>query len=918
LSNKKPKTTKAQQKRSAHAVIAKQPVRTRKPTDAEVAFASPVPTMPANAGNAPNRGSDPHATREAEKYEHPIPSRELIMDVLTQAGVPMMEDEIAAALEISEAEIDGFTRRLNAMERDGQVMKNRRGAIGLSEKMDLIAGRVQGHPDGFGFLVPDDKSEDLFLGPKQMQKVLDGDRVLVREIGVDRRGRREASIIEILEHKNTRVVGRLFEEHGVLFVVAENKRISQDILVEPGYDMKAAPGQVVMVELVAQPSKNSEPVARVIEVLGNYADPGMEIEIALRKHDLPYEWSDEILALEKKLPKKVTAKECEGRRDLRALPFVTIDGETAKDFDDAVYAEKQGKGYKLYVAIADVSHYVKQGNAIDREARLRGNSVYFPRRVIPMLPEALSNEMCSLNPRVDRLALVCEMQISAQGEVKRYDFYEAVFHSQQRLTYTKVAKYLYENETVYANEHGIEEKLLPHIRHLDEVFQILLAARHKRGAIDFESSETEMRFTEDGKISEIVPSKRNDAHRLIEECMLAANVSTANFLIEHEHPALYRVHEGPNEEKLAQVRGMLKDFGLSLGGGNDPSPSDYAALIVKIKGRPDEPLLNTVLLRSLRQAVYSPENVGHFGLSYEAYTHFTSPIRRYPDLLTHRAIKAILRNDVYDPKESWDALGQQCSMTERRADDATRDVVAWLKCYYMKDRLGETFAGTISSVTSFGIFVALDDVYVEGLVHISDLGQDYFKYDKDRHQIVGERTRKKYQLADRVNIKVVRVDIETSKIDFTLAAERIRSHAEIAAMDAPEYKPGLVSSAPKVAPALQTRQAGRASMAPTISSKLIEPPGAAPAATKKIVMTVSSANPPTTPLAGLDLGKPESRYAKAGRQTKLANAPKPIAPKAKKPSAGKSPAALSPSGVKPKGGAKAGARKSNAKSRQKS
>jgi ribonuclease R len=847
LSNKKPKTTKAQQKRSAHAVIAKQPVRTRKPTDAEVAFASPVPTMPANAGNAPNRGSDPHATREAEKYEHPIPSRELIMDVLTQAGVPMMEDEIAAALEISEAEIDGFTRRLNAMERDGQVMKNRRGAIGLSEKMDLIAGRVQGHPDGFGFLVPDDKSEDLFLGPKQMQKVLDGDRVLVREIGVDRRGRREASIIEILEHKNTRVVGRLFEEH-----------------------------------------------------------------------DLPYEWSDEILALEKKLPKKVTAKECEGRRDLRALPFVTIDGETAKDFDDAVYAEKQGKGYKLYVAIADVSHYVKQGNAIDREARLRGNSVYFPRRVIPMLPEALSNEMCSLNPRVDRLALVCEMQISAQGEVKRYDFYEAVFHSQQRLTYTKVAKYLYENETVYANEHGIEEKLLPHIRHLDEVFQILLAARHKRGAIDFESSETEMRFTEDGKISEIVPSKRNDAHRLIEECMLAANVSTANFLIEHEHPALYRVHEGPNEEKLAQVRGMLKDFGLSLGGGNDPSPSDYAALIVKIKGRPDEPLLNTVLLRSLRQAVYSPENVGHFGLSYEAYTHFTSPIRRYPDLLTHRAIKAILRNDVYDPKESWDALGQQCSMTERRADDATRDVVAWLKCYYMKDRLGETFAGTISSVTSFGIFVALDDVYVEGLVHISDLGQDYFKYDKDRHQIVGERTRKKYQLADRVNIKVVRVDIETSKIDFTLAAERIRSHAEIAAMDAPEYKPGLVSSAPKVAPALQTRQAGRASMAPTISSKLIEPPGAAPAATKKIVMTVSSANPPTTPLAGLDLGKPESRYAKAGRQTKSANAPKPIAPKAKKPSAGKSPAALSPSGVKPKGGAKAGARKSNAKSRQKS
>ncbi len=854
MSTSKPKTTKAQQKRNAHAVIAKQPARTKKPSAEEVAFSPSAPV----SGASSKRSTDPHATREAEKYENPIPSRELIIDVLTQAGVPMMEDEIAAALEIQETEIDGFTRRLNAMERDGQVMKNRRGAIGLSEKMDLIAGRVQGHADGFGFLVPDDKSEDLFLGPKQMQKVLDGDRVLVREIGVDRRGRREASIIEVLEHKNTRVVGRLFEEHGVLFVVAENKRISQDILVEPGYDMKAAPGQVVMVELVAQPSKNSEPVARVIEVLGNYADPGMEIEIALRKHDLPYEWSDEILALEKKLPKKVTAKECEGRQDLRALPFVTIDGETAKDFDDAVYAERQGKGFKLYVAIADVSHYVKQGDALDRESRLRGNSVYFPRRVIPMLPEALSNEMCSLNPHVDRLALVCEMQISAQGEVKRYDFYEAVFHSQQRLTYTKVAKYLYENE----KDHGIEEKLLPHIRHLDEVFQVLLAARHKRGAIDFESSETEMRFTEDGKISEIVPSKRNDAHRLIEECMLAANVSTANFLLEHEHPTLYRVHEGPNEEKLAQVRGMLKDFGLSLGGGKDPSPSDYAALIVKIKGRPDESLLNTVLLRSLRQAVYSPENVGHFGLSYEAYTHFTSPIRRYPDLLTHRAIKAILHNDVYDPKESWDALGQQCSMTERRADDATRDVVAWLKCYYMKDRLGETFAGTISSVTSFGIFVALDDVYVEGLVHISDLGQDYFKYDKDRHQIVGERTRKKYQLADRVNIKVVRVDIETSKIDFTLAAERIRSRAETAAMEAPEYKPGAAPASPKVAPVLQ---AGRANLNAPISSQPPAPKSSAnptSGSSKKIVMTVSSANPPTTPLAGLDGGMQPSRYGK--------------------------------------------------------
>ncbi len=860
-------------------MIAKKSARTKPPTAEEIAFTKPT------------RSSDPHATREAEKYENPIPSRELILDVLTKTGVPMMEDEIAAALEIEAAERDGFARRLNAMERDGQLMKNRRGAIGLSEKMDLIAGRVQGHPDGFGFLVPDDKSEDLFLGPKQMQKVLDGDRVLVREIGVDRRGRREASIIEVLEHKNTRVVGRLFEEHGVLFVIAENKRISQDILVEPGYDLKAAPGQVVMVELVAQPSRNAEPIARVIEVLGNYADPGMEIEIALRKHDLPYEWSDEILALEKKLPKKVTPKECEGRKDLRKLPFVTIDGETAKDFDDAVYAEPQGKGFKLFVAIADVSHYVKSGDALDRESRLRGNSVYFPRRVIPMLPEALSNEMCSLNPQVDRLALVCEMQISLLGEVKRYDFYEAVFHSTQRLTYTKVAKYLYEN----LPDHGINKELLPHIRHLDDVFQVLLAARHKRGAIDFESAETEMRFTDDGKISEIVPSKRNDAHRLIEECMLAANVSTANFLIEHEHAALYRVHEGPNEDKLAQVRAMLKDFGLSLGGGKDPKPSDYAALIVKIKGRPDEALLNTVLLRSLRQAVYSPDNVGHFGLSYDAYTHFTSPIRRYPDLLTHRAIKAVLHNEVYDPKEAWDALGQQCSLTERRADDATRDVVAWLKCYYMKDRLGETFAGTISSVTSFGIFVALDDVYVEGLVHISDLGRDYFKYDKDRHQIVGERTRKKYQLADRVTIKVVRVDIETSKIDFTLAADCIRSRADVAAMDAPAWKPGTSPAGSKVAPLLQSAKFGAVSPKPEAA--------ATKAASPIVVMTVSSANPPTTPLAGLDAAKLSAGRGKAAGAL-LSKAPRRESPPSSHASHAIKPTAVS-AGVAPRAGSKA-------------
>lgn len=831
---------------------------------------SAVPPKPAAARA---RRADPHLAREQAKYENPIPSREMILEVLENAGVPMNATQLAGHLHIQDAEMEGFQRRIGAMEREAQIMKNRHGDICLVEKLDLIPGRVQGHPDGFGFLIPDDGSDDLFLGPKQMQKVLDGDRVMVRAVGIDRRGRREASIIEILERKNSKVVGRLFTEHNVLFVVAENKRINQDILVEPGFDGGAKPGQVVMVELVAQPAKNSEPVARVIEVLGNYADPGMEIEIALRKHDLPYIWPHDVEVLEKKVPKKVSAADMKGREDLRDYPFVTIDGETARDFDDAVYCEKQGKGFRLMVAIADVSHYVKTGDALDREARNRGNSVYFPRRVIPMLPEALSNEMCSLKPDVDRLALVCEMSISATGEIKRYEFMEAVFHSAARLTYTSVAKALYSLEA----DHGIEKVLLPHLRQLDAVFQVLLSARNKRGAIDFDTAETVMMFDDVGKIEKIVPTQRNDAHRLIEECMLAANVCAANYLLENEHPTLFRIHDGPSEEKLESLRSMLKDFALQLPGGNDPQPSDYSALLKKIKDRPDAPLLQTVLLRSMKQAVYSPDNIGHFGLAYDAYTHFTSPIRRYPDLLTHRAIKAVLAATTYDPKLPWDQLGVQCSATERRADEATRDVNAWLKCYYMKDRLGEEFAGTISGVTGFGIFVTLDDVYVEGLVHISELGQDYFHFDQAKHQIVGERTNKRFQLADRVNIKVARVDIETSKIDFVLAGERLKKAVVVEDNDADEsatspWAKGGASKKGAVAVLQKGKQ--KQGVKPTPAPLAVkEPPRLskpevrkAEAKAEKKVITVDSKNPPTTPMLGLAEGA-KARGKEADVQT---------------------------------------------------
>jgi ribonuclease R len=725
-----------------------------------------------------HRARDPHHEREASRYERPVASREFILETLTQRGVPVAEHELERLLRIAPEERDAFTRRIAAMERDGEIMRNRRNAICVVAKLDLVRGRVHGHPDGFGFLVRDEGGPDLFLGPKEMREVLHGDRAVARISGVDRRGRPEGKIVEVLERAQQRLVGRLRREHGILFVSAEDKRISHDFLVPPDGVGGAMPGQVVTAEVIAQPSRHAQPVARVIEVLGNYADPGMEIEIALRKHALPHAFSKAAEQLCARLPDAVTEEDRRGRTDLTQLPLVTIDGESAKDFDDAVYCEpiplhppltkggaRSAGGFRLVVAIADVSHYVKHGDALDQEARDRGNSVYFPRRVIPMLPEKLSNGLCSLNPNVARLAVVCDMQIAADGDIRSYKFYPAVFRSHARLTYTEVAAMLEDERGEAARRH---HALLPHMQHLHRLYRLLAKARERRGAIDFETIETEMIFDPHGKIERIVAVRRNDAHRLIEECMLAANVCTSDFLRGNDHPMLYRIHEGPTPEKLAALREFLKGFGLQLSGGDDPHARDYAKLLARVKDRPDAQLLQTVMLRSLQQAVYSPDNVGHFGLAYESYTHFTSPIRRYPDLLVHRAIKGVLRRQRYDPGD-WHELGARCSMTERRADDATRDVVAWLKCYYMKDRVGETFTGSISGVTSFGAFVALDGVYVEGLVHVSELGNDYFHFDPARHQLMGERTRKRYRLGDRLEVKVVRVDLDTSRIDFTLA-----------------------------------------------------------------------------------------------------------------------------------------------------
>ena len=729
------------------------------------------------AATAPRTANRPRKGESAQHGEAK-PTCDAILRELTDAGIPLAPAEIASRLSIGRRQQHLFDACVSTLERDGEILVNRKGELCIVAKLDLIRGTVQGHPDGYGFLVPEGGGDDLFLSPREMHKVLHGDRVTAKRIGFDRRGRPEGEIVDVLERANREIVGRIHEERGIWFVEAENRRINQDLLLGADDRGGAQPGQVVVVEIVEQPSAHGEAVVRVKEVLGSATDPGIEIEIALRKHDLPFEWNPAAKRQALRLPAEVRPADRKSRTDLTSLPLVTIDGETAKDFDDAVYCEPDGRGFRLIVAIADVAHYVRDDDALDREARERGTSVYFPRRVIPMLPEALSNELCSLKPDVERLCMACDMRIDARGTIASYAFYPAVMHSRARLTYTQVYTWLKDGGAAKGTP---GEALLPHLAQLYTLYKVLLAARERRGAIDFDTAELALQFDQYGKIAQIVPAPRNDAHRLIEECMLAANVCAAGFLAQNEQPALYRVHEGPPPDKLAVLREFLASSALTLTGGDKPTAMDYAALIDRIRERPDFALLQTVLLRSLSRAEYSPDNVGHFGLAYDAYAHFTSPIRRYPDLLVHRAIKAVLAKKRYAPKEAtWAELGVHCSMTERRADDASRDVLQWLKCHYMQEKVGETFPGTISGVASFGIFVTLDGLDIDGLVHVTELPRDYFHFDAVRHALIGERSGRTFQLAGRVMVKVARVDLERAKIDFTLDEAATRAGESLA------------------------------------------------------------------------------------------------------------------------------------------
>lgn len=730
--------------------------------------------------------ADPHAEREANRYDNPIPSREYILELLADAREPLNHAQLCRALQLRDHEqVEALRKRLRAMERDAQLMVNRRGAYGLVDKLHLQHCRVQGHRDGYGFAIALEEAEDIYLSARQMQQVFDGDEVLVAVTGVDRRGRQEGKIVEVLHRGVQSVVGRYQEESGIGFVVPDNQRISQQILIPPREKGEARPGQIVTAQIVEYPTRKLGAKGRISEVLGDHLDPGLEIDVAIRSHEIPWEWPEAVLAEAGSLEAEPREEDKALRVDLRDRAFVTIDGEDARDFDDAVYCDKRRGGWRLWVAIADVSHYVRPGSALDEEAANRGNSVYFPERVVPMLPEALSNGLCSLNPGVDRLAMVCEMELGRTGKLLRYQFYEAVIHSHARLTYTQVAEVLAQGQHA-----DVDPRRYADLQRLHALFKVLRAARDERGAIDFDTVETRIVFDAQRKIESIVPVERNEAHMLIEECMLCANVAAARFYEEADWPILYRVHQGPSAERLENLRGFLGELGLDLGGGDKPSPGDYRQLLAQVAGRDDASVIQTMMLRSLSQAVYQPENGGHFGLDYPAYAHFTSPIRRYPDLLVHRGIRRMVRSaepcervrrvagaiDIptkrifpYD-LAAMVVNGEHCSMTERRADDATREVQAWLKCEYLQEHVGEEFDGVVAAVTSFGLFVELVDLYIEGLVHISALPGDYYQFDSARQRLVGERSGRRFGLGAKVRVQVARVDLDDRKIDLELVA----------------------------------------------------------------------------------------------------------------------------------------------------
>ncbi len=730
----------------------------------------PLPPLPGKKGVKPPPIHDPYADREATRYERPIASREAIIALLEEHGELMKVEGLARALHLtSPQDFEALSRRLGAMLRDGQLIQNRRGGYGVASKLDLIPGGVIANAEGYGFLRPDEGGDDLYLSPAEMRKVLHGDRVLASVVGVDRRGRRQGAIVEVLERRSARLVGRVVEDKGLVLVTPDDRRLHQDVLIKPGADRGARSGQIVIVEITDQPTVQRGPMGRILAVLGERLTPSLVVEMAIASHDLPHEWPAVVLRDAAEVEPEVSAAEIVGRVDLRKTALVTIDGADAKDFDDAVYAEPSEIGFRLLVAIADVSHYVQPGKPLDEEAYNRSTSVYFPGFVVPMLPETLSNGICSLNPKVERLCMVCEMQVDREGEVVRSKFYPAVMRSHARLTYDRVWQAIGEKDADARHELA---NVMPQLKNLYQLYKLLAKARQKRGAIDFESSEVDFRLGPNGEVVQLEAHERNDAHKLIEECMIAANVESAKYLLKHRIPAPYRVHAPPPASKYEDLLEFLREFKLTLPPHSQVTPGDFSALLKKVRKRPDASLIESVLLRSQSLAVYQPNDPGHFGLGLASYTHFTSPIRRYPDLLVHRAIRYALgggkpANYIYSPSDMA-SLCVHCSHNERRADEAERDVDERYKCAWMEKHVGSEFDGIVSGVTSFGLFVELTESKISGLIHITQLPNDYYHFDATRRLLSGERRGLKFRLGDAVRVQVLRASLEDRKIDFRL------------------------------------------------------------------------------------------------------------------------------------------------------
>ncbi|HET6552708.1 MAG TPA: ribonuclease R [Dyella sp.] len=822
---------------------------------------------------------DPNAEREAQRYERPIPSREAILALLEARGELLTEARIAEALSLhDEYELNALRKRLGAMVRDGQLLLGRRGGYAPAQKLDLIPGVILANAEGYGFLRPDGGGEDLYLSPQQMRTVLHGDRVLASIVGIDRRGRKQGAVVEVLQRRSPRLVGRVVVENGVTLVAPDDRRLHQDVMILPGKDMGARPGQIVVAEITDPPTPHRGPLGAIHAVLGERLQPSLLVEMAIASHNLPHDWPDAVTREAAQVEPQVTAAERQGRTDLRSLPLVTIDGADARDFDDAVYAEpRRGGGYRLVVAIADVSHYVKVGSALDKEAYERSTSTYFPGFVVPMLPETLSNGICSLNPKVERLCMVCDMVVDAEGEVTKSKFYDAVMRSHARCTYDRVWQAIGLQDADARHELA---DVMPQLEHLHGLYQLMAAQRKRRGAIDFETPEVKFRLDQRGEVEAMGATERNDAHKLIEECMIAANVQAALFLEKKKIPALFRAHEPPPAEKYEDLQQFLREFKLRMPSVEDVTPADFSDVLRLVKDRPERELIQSVLLRAQSMAAYQPDNRGHFGLALEAYAHFTSPIRRYPDLLVHRAIRYAISGGKpagysYTPAEMA-AMAVHCSQRERRAEEAERDVDERFKCAWMSKHVGSEFDGTVTGVTSFGLFVELDDSKVSGLVHISQLSNDYYHFDPVRHLLKGERSGAQFRLGDHVRIQVLRASLEDRKIDFRLVSPR-KEKAVAAPRTERRYDyaaAGERYSLPKQGRKATERPAARDNAGPAVTLPPLPPAGhkATPKATgkpaegKSMFAKVKSAAKGKLKAAKAAASKVTSKARKAGKK----------------------------------------------------